>query len=364
MGGSEKLISLKKDTKKVSKLIPIPISILQPTKYEKPKRKYMKTGIYTKAEKLKNKVVSIFDQFKKKPGRPKMPSEVEKSWYEKLKEDSKFELNKEALKVTRYELDLEKYGLSLYDPLKLLEKLKPLVLKKFEENPMMKQQLTLVCLMKKTNPVTEETETDDSHFHSHQQKILKGIDFDEIFEKMQDKIINSFEVYLKKGSQWQFQKNLKLILNINKIKLLAASSYIFLPKYLHNKKAIINPKNYDQKCLLWCVAISKLLKTTPNLKHPEKISKKLKKKAEILNVKGIKFPCDLSDIATFEKNNNIPINIFGYEENEKTEEKEIFPLRISEHTGEHVNLLLIQNNGKKHYCLINNESTVFKSNKK
>ena len=85
---------------------------------------------------------------------------------------------------------------------------------------------------------------------------------------MQNKIIKSFEEYLNNSSQWQFHKGLKLILNINKIELLGASSFIPLPKSLQKKKAIINPQNDDQKCLLWCVAISKLLKTTPDLKHP------------------------------------------------------------------------------------------------
>ena len=67
-----------------------------------------------------------------------------KSWYEQLKndvsdlfkttEEPKFKLDKEALNVTkRYEMDLEKAGLSLYDPL----------------YPRTKQQLTLECLIKK-----------------------------------------------------------------------------------------------------------------------------------------------------------------------------------------------------------------------
>ena len=64
---------------------PINTLLLQPTKYEKPKRKYLKKGIFTKAEKLRKKVISIFDQFKKRPGRPKMTLEPQMSWYEKMK---------------------------------------------------------------------------------------------------------------------------------------------------------------------------------------------------------------------------------------------------------------------------------------
>ena len=90
-----------------------------------------------------------------------------KNWYNHLKEnvfdifsktekiipvinEPKFKLDKEALNVTkRYEMDLEKAGLSLYDPLSLLLKIKPLVIKKFKKYPSTKQQLTLVCLMVK-----------------------------------------------------------------------------------------------------------------------------------------------------------------------------------------------------------------------
>ena len=278
------------------------------------------------------------------------------------KEDLKFEVDKEALNVTRrYVLDLEKSELSMYDPLKLLEKVKPLVLKKFEENLIMKQQLTFECFMKKTNPATGETKTDHPHFHSKQQEILRENNFNEIFEKMKNKIIISFENYLDKGNQWQFHKGLKLILNINKIKLLDASSYIPLPKFLKNKNAIINPENFDQKCFLWCVGINEILKTNPNLKNPGRITEILKKKVEKFNLDGMNFPCEFSDIDKFEKNNNIPINVFGYEENEKAKEKEIFPLRISEKEGKHVTILLIENDGNKHCCLIKNMSRLFSS---
>ena len=301
-----------------------------------------------------------------KEKKPKQEKPIKKRRYDKLKEsilklfnkierEIKFELEKEALGITRrYVLDLGKSELSLHDPLRLLEKVKPLVLKKFEENLITKQQLTLVCLMKKTNPATGETITNKSHFHSHQQRILKGSNFDEIFEKMKDDIIHNFEAYLDKGSQWQFHYGLKLILNINKIKVLNASSYIPLSKFLKNKNVIINLKNFDQKCLLWCVGINEILKTNPNLRNPGRITEILKKKVKKFNLDGMNFPCGFSDIDKFGKN-NISINLFGYEE------KEIFPLRISDKAGERVNILLIENDGNKHYCLIKNMSRLFSS---
>ena len=255
-------------------------------------------------------------------------------------------MDQEALNgvTKRYVINLEKNGLSLYDPLRLLEKVKPLVFAKFKDFLNTKQQLTLHCEMKKMNSKTGEVEIDKPHFHSYQYQILEGSNFDEIFEKMKDKIIESFENYLNKGSQWNFHSSLKLFLNINKIKILNTSSYISLPKFLKDKKAIINPKNEDQKCFLWCMGINEMLKENPNLKNPKRITEILKKKVEKFNLDGMKFPCVFSDIEKFEKNNNIPINVFGYEE------EEIFPLRISEKEGVRVNILLIGNNGNRHFC--------------
>ena len=123
------------------------------------------------------------------------------SFFPEIQKPLKFELDKKALNVTkRYVMDLKKNGLSLYDPLSLLKKVKPLVFEKFKEFSNTNQQLTLQCLMKKSNPATGEIKTDNPHFHSYQHQILEGNDFDEIFEKMKDKIILSLEKYMNQSS--------------------------------------------------------------------------------------------------------------------------------------------------------------------
>ena len=55
----------------------------------------------------------------------------------------------------------------------------------------------------------------------------------------------------------------------------------------------------------------------------------------------------MEDIPKFEKQNDVSINIFGYEKNE------IYPVHITTHRFErHVNILMISDNRKKHYCWI------------
>ena len=67
-----------------------------------------------------------------------------------------------------------------------------------------------------------------------------------------------------------------------------------------------------------------------------------------INMDGISYPLKLRNIDKFE-NQNISINVFAYEE------KKIFPVRITNAKGrQHVNLLVITNNGNRrhHFILI------------
>ena len=66
-----------------------------------------------------------------------------------------------------------------------------------------------------------------------------------------------------------------------------------------------------------------------------------------------KIPVNLSDINKFENHNaSISVNVFGYE-------RLVYPLRISEHNYKRestVNLLLISDDTKQHYCWIKDKS--------
>ena len=63
----------------------------------------------------------------------------------------------------------------------------------------------------------------------------------------------------------------------------------------------------------------------------------------------MKFPVNFSDINKFENHNSsISVNVFSYE-------KAVYPLRISKHNYKRkstVNLLLISDDRKQHYCWI------------
>ena len=86
---------------------------------------------------------------------------------------------------------------------------------------------------------------------------------------------------------------------------------IWLPVVLRSpRKGLINIKNKDQKCFLWCHARH----INPSKEHPERIKKTNKKIAKKLDYDGIEFPVQEKDCSKIEVKNNICINLFGYEE--------------------------------------------------
>ena len=72
------------------------------------------------------------------------------------------------------------------------------------------------------------------------------------------------------------------------------------------RKGIINIKNKDQKCFLWCHAKH----ITPSKEHPERIKKTDKKIAKKLDYDKIEFPVQEKDFNKTKVKNNICINVF------------------------------------------------------
>ena len=132
------------------------------------------------------------------------------------------------------------------------------------------------------------------------------------------------------------------------------SFYIPLPDWIMRKKAIINIRNTDEKCFLWCVL---------RYLHPRDINDlrltDLKQYKNTLNTKGIKYPVKLKDISKFEKlNPSLPgINVFSVNENKK-----FYPLRMAKRNPqETIDLFPYEEDGKYHYSLIKNFSRMFRS---
>ena len=179
-------------------------------------------------------------------------------------------------------------------------------------------------------------------FHSKAEVNLEGTDVDDLYDAMTDRVLESMATFQMRGSNW---------IHTVAYEPLKGNCYIPLPLKLVQKKAIINMKNEDDKCFTWSV----LRALNPREEHAERIDKDLKKKEDSLNMTGIVYPVSLKAIDKFERQNpTISINVFGHEEY-------VYPLRVSKYDREDVNLLLIFDEERKHYCLIKSMSKLVSS---
>ena len=93
-------------------------------------------------------------------------------------------------------------------------------------------------------------------------------------EKSFEEILYMIDVWINNGSGWIIELIESQYINISTYRPLSGSSYMDLPVELRSpKKGLINIKNKDEKCFLWChVRHINLLN-----KHPERILKMTKK---------------------------------------------------------------------------------------
>ena len=79
---------------------------------------------------------------------------------------------------------------------------------------------------------------------------------------------------------------------------------------LKSKKATIDMKCIDEESFKW--AVTRAL--NPIDKRSERVTKILREQSEKYNWEGLDFPTPLEQIETFEKNNNLFVNVFGFDE--------------------------------------------------
>ena len=112
-----------------------------------------------------------------------------------------------------------------------------------------------------------------------------------------EEILYMIDVWINNGSGWIIELIESQYINISTYRPLSGSSYMDLPVELRSpRKGLINIKNKDKKCFLWC----HVRHINPLKEHPERIKKTDKKIAEELNYDEIEFPIQEKDFNKIE----------------------------------------------------------------
>ena len=228
------------------------------------------------------------------------------------------------------------------------------VIKFLKEHKKTKVRFVLDCVMEKQRKENGKVvyEQDEAYFHSDTYSNLEKTNEREIFTQSKNTMLEGIGIYQNNGSGWYFKEVDKLEIHTNEFRPIRGSSYLPLPEWIMRKKAILNIKNSDNKCFLWCI----LRYLHPCEKHDERVGD-LRKYENSLNTKGINFPMRVKDISKFERlNPDLPsINLFSLDGNN------IYPLRESKDCKKTIDLFLYEEDGKSHYTLIKNFSRLVHS---
>jgi hypothetical protein len=132
-----------------------------------------------------------------------------------------------------------------------------------------------------------------------------------------------------------------LTISITKPNSMTGASYVELPDFIKNKKALINIKNTDNKCFLYSI-LCHLIKPKH---HAERVSHYTEHMTSLL-WKEEEMPMEINKIRFFEKRNNLRINVYGLEN------KGVVPLFVSQNREITEYPLIQLFYYENHYCYV------------
>ena len=219
-----------------------------------------------------------------------------------------------------------------------------------------------ICIIFNGN-FTNKEKIADKHFNSKYVEVCETSDLHAWFKDVATFILSSIEDFEDCGSGWTLTEINNLAILVNKYNPLrhGGASWIDLPKWIKDKKAVINLEVYDDTCFAYAIMSALYpIQKRDRKHHPSRLSSYPDYKG-ILKFDGINFPVVLKDIPKFEKLNQISVNVFVIEETKKYNPfqiiREVLPIHLTtEEKEKHVNLLLLHDGNTSHYCWIKNLS--------
>ena len=241
---------------------------------------------------------------------------------------TKIQQTNKALKgyTKSYEIDIKNNK----DPLVQLNSTRKAVANHIENISTSMKGLTFAETLRVT--FEEETGSEErviktAYFNSQPQTITNDTQIEPALSSSKQEILNNIAVWISEGSGWTIESINNHYLNVVKYEPMRGSSYIKLPTELKNSaKGLINLKNGDNECFRWC----HIRHLNPQDKYPQRIKKVDKQYIKNLDYSGIEFPVTVKQYNKIEKQNEININVFGYEEKQK------YPIYVSKEKYEDI----------------------------
>ena len=187
-------------------------------------------------------------------------------------------------------------------------------------------------------------------FNSLMTSVYRGSEMDQIVEGTITNMKFQIENPALLNSRFVFDEFLYLDANFHQLNLTRGSSYLPLPDWLARKKAIVNPHNDDEECFKCSVIAAENV----GMKDPQRVSN-LRKFMDNNDWSGLEFPVSIKDIGKFETRNNISVNVLA------VEGRDVYIHRKCQRVGREINLLMVSEDGIRHYTAIKSLSRLLSS---
>jgi hypothetical protein len=247
---------------------------------------------------------------------------------------------------------------SMYDPFDYLQALRKEIMNKIVEcismHNSVKTYAVLKVMYKKDTGMQDQVQYFIRNSNSGLVEFINDFGVDVNVDAMLNRISSKVDNDVGGPSGLVVDRVVSLDLYIGRYNQLEAGTYVPLPKEIRDKKAVVNVNNGESKdCFKWAV----LAALYPQESNAQRVSK-YKIYEDVLNFEGVEFPVKINKIHCFEKNNNVSINVYSY-----NEDYVVYPMLISKNkTLKIIDLLCIKREENLyHYCWIKNLSRLVSS---
>ena len=192
------------------------------------------------------------------------------------------------------------------------------------------------------------------------EEFMIGSETEEVTEKLIMSLLQKYQDNLQKkmkGSDFVFNGVNYLFYNLNRITISKGGSYVESPKWLKDKKCIVNQKNNDNKCFQYATTLA--LNFNKIDRNPQRISK-IKPFIDNYNWNDINFPTAKKDWNKLELNNkDVALNILYVPFNTKKIEI-AYKSKYNLIRDNQILLLMISNGKNWHYLAVKSLSRLLR----